>query len=86
MDRALEFALVPANSLLIPVAEGGRHPAFTGIFCSLSSRSLGPCPYHRRIHKSAVTKPRNTMAITPFMVKNAAFRRRRSRGETMECS
>ena len=36
--------------------------------------------------KSAETNPRNTIAITPFIVKNAAFSRRKSRGDTMECS
>ncbi len=39
-----------------------------------------------RIHKSADTNARNTMAMTPFIVKKAAFMRRRSRGETIECS
>ena len=52
--------------------------------------SLFPTPYsllfYLRSHKSADTNARNTIAITPFMVKNAAFRRRRSRGETMACS
>ena len=39
-----------------------------------------------RAATNRATKARKTMAMTPFMVKNAAFRRRRSRGETMECS
>ena len=39
-----------------------------------------------RSHTSAATKTRKTMAMTPFIVKNAAFRRRISLGETRECS
>src|SRR6266568_4328493 len=35
-------------------------------------------------HTSVATNARNTMAITPFMVKKAALRRRRSWGETRE--
>src|ERR1039457_3127754 len=38
------------------------------------------------IHTSVATNARKTMAITPFMVKNAALSWRRSRGETRECS
>ena len=32
------------------------------------------------------TNPKNTMLITPFNVKNAVFRRRRSPGDTIACS
>jgi hypothetical protein len=46
----------------------------------------GSRAFQMRSHKSAATKPRKTIAITPFIVKNAAFNRRRSRGETRECS
>ncbi len=42
-------------------------------------------PYHFT-HTSAATNPKNTSAITPFMVKNAAFSRRKSFGDTSECS
>ena len=39
-----------------------------------------------RSQTSVATNARNTIAITPFIVKNAALRRRKSRGETIECS
>ncbi len=41
---------------------------------------------HRRSSTSAAKNPKNTTEITPFSVKNAAFIRRRSRGDTMLCS
>src|SRR5208283_3877578 len=42
--------------------------------------------HHRRNSTSAAKNPKNTTETTPFSVKNAAFIRRRSRGETMLCS
>ena len=39
-----------------------------------------------RSQRSAATKARKTVAMTPFMVKKAALRRRRSWGDTSECS
>src|SRR6185312_298010 len=39
-----------------------------------------------QIAASASTKPKKTTLMTPFMVKKAAFSRRRSPGRTSECS
>ena len=39
-----------------------------------------------RISRSAATNTKNTTAITPFMVKNAAFNLLRSSDATSECS
>src|SRR5277367_3997051 len=40
----------------------------------------------RRHKRSVATKTKNRIAITPFIVKKAAFSLRRSRGETIRCS
>ena len=48
------------------------------------SASRAPGPDHAAT--SSRTKPKKTMLITPFTVKNAASRRRRSPGRTSECS
>src|SRR6478609_3556936 len=49
----------------------------------------GQSAYHgcaARSSRSAATKTKNTTAITPFMVKNAALSLERSPAETSECS
>ena len=83
---------MPAVSQALNVGPQLTYLCETALFLSCASESPRgpsfPCslvPYLFS-HKSAVTKARNTIAITPFMVKNAAFNRRRSRGETRACS
>lgn len=43
-------------------------------------------PFHLRISTSVAINPKNTTEITPFSVKNAAFIRLISFGETIMCS
>ena len=53
---------------------------------ALVAVALGEAARANHVATSASTKQKNTMLITPFSVKNAVFRRRRSPGETIACS
>ena len=53
---------------------------------TLVAVALGEAAGADHVATSRSTEPKKTMLITPFSVKNAVLRRRRSPGDTMACS
>ena len=75
-------------------AQGGAHLFRNGVEKTLEDFQFNriahaQSAYHgfgTRISRSAATNTKNTTAITPFIVKNAAFNLLRSSDATSECS